>query len=109
MECCQEIKQVTDLLYEHGPAGMMSAISNTAEFGAHHATRRLVDDNARQEMRCLLDAIRDGTFARALLDDHARGFEWFEGHRQALRESTLERAGAEVRSWMPWLGGSTPR
>jgi ketol-acid reductoisomerase len=109
MECCQEIKQVTDLLYERGPAGMMAAISNTAEFGTHHAARRLIDDPTRDAMWRLLEAVRNGDFARTFLADHAGGFEWFNTQRKRLRAGDLERAGAAVRSWMPWLGEAASR
>jgi ketol-acid reductoisomerase len=108
MECCQEVKQVADLVYERGPAAMMEAISNTAEFGAHHVGPMLVDDAVVARMRSVLRAVRDGTFAATMMADHAAGSEWFEEQRRALRDHAIEAAGREVRAWMPWLASDTP-
>jgi ketol-acid reductoisomerase len=110
LECCQEVKQVADLVYERGLAGMMEAISNTAEFGAHRAAGVIADDALRGHLRDLLAAIRDGSFARDFTRDHAAGFPWFAARRRALRQHPAEPAGAAVRAWMPWLrsAGAAP-
>ena len=105
LECCHEVKQVADLIYERGPAGMYEAISNTAEFGAYRAGTALIDDAVRGRMADLLTQIRDGTFAAALRADHKKGSPWFERCRDAARSHPLERAGRVVRSLMPWLEG----
>lgn len=107
MECCQEVKQVADLVYERGLAGMMKAISNTAEFGAHRAGPVLVDDVARRRMKAILAAVRDGSFANALREDHAQGNPWFTEQRERIRRHSIEPAGEAVRSWMPWLDRSS--
>ena len=105
MECCQEVKQVADLVYERGLAGMTEAISNTAEFGAYRTGPGLIDEAMRQRMRVILEEVRDGRFAAAMREDHAAGFPWFREQRRALAEHPIEAAGETVRSWMPWLGG----
>jgi ketol-acid reductoisomerase len=107
MECCQEVKQVADLVYERGLAGMTEAISNTAEFGAYRAGPRLVDKAVRRRMAELLDEVRDGRFAATLREDHAAGFPWFRQQREELRRHPIEQAGAAVRAWMPWLTESS--
>ena len=103
LECCHEVKQVADLIYERGPAGMYEAISNTAEFGTYRAGTTLIDDAVRGRMADLLTEIRDGTFAAALRADHQKGSPWFERCRDAARRHPLEGAGRVVRSLMPWL------
>jgi ketol-acid reductoisomerase len=108
MECCHEVKQVADLLYQHGMAGMMDAISNTAEFGAYRAEAILGDDAIRQRMSNMLSAIRDGTFARVLADDYEDGFTWFNAQRTRADDDPLEDAGRAVRAWMPWLEHEQP-
>ncbi|MBT8487053.1 MAG: ketol-acid reductoisomerase [Phycisphaerae bacterium] len=100
MEVCQEVKQVADLVYERGLAGMMEAISNTAEFGAYRAGPVVVDDALRRRLETQLAGIRDGTFARIMMNDHAQGFPWFTTQRVALRDHPIEAAGKAVRSWM---------
>ncbi len=107
LECCHEVKQVADLIYERGPAGMYEAISNTAEFGTYRAGTVLIDDAVRGRMADLLSEIRDGTFAAALRADHQKGSPWFERCRDAARRHPLEGAGRVVRSLMPWLAGKS--
>jgi ketol-acid reductoisomerase len=103
MECIQELKQVTDLVYERGIAGMMRAISNTAEFGAHVAGPKLVTDATRAVMRELLDDVRRGTFATRLMDDCQQSFPWFNEQRAQLESHPAEAAGHAVRDLLPWL------
>jgi ketol-acid reductoisomerase len=105
MECCQELKQIADLAYERGLAGTRTAISNTAEFGAFVAGDRLVDDTTRTKLDALLAEVRDGSFARRFRDDAQAGFPWMSRRRAAAAQERIERAGASVRRWMPWLGG----
>jgi ketol-acid reductoisomerase len=108
LECGHEVKQVADLVYQHGIAGMMQRISNTAEFGAHVAGPLVVDDATRERLRGLLQRIQDGSFARSLGDDHARGFKWFASQRAKFADHPIEQAGETVRSLMPWLKTETP-
>ena len=103
-ECIHEIKQVADLLYARGPSGMRAAISNTAEFGAYEAAPRMADDRTRATMRTLLAEIRSGAFSRRMQADHDAGGPWFRAQRAAADAHPMERAGAEVRELMPWLG-----
>ncbi|MCA9286712.1 MAG: ketol-acid reductoisomerase [Phycisphaerales bacterium] len=104
IECCHEVKQVADLVYTRGPAGMRKAISNTAEFGAYRAGPRLVDDSVRDRMRQLLAEVRNGTFAKAMADDQAAGFPWFEAQRREGAAHPIERASETVRGWMERKG-----
>jgi ketol-acid reductoisomerase len=105
LECCHEVKQVADLVYERGPAAMFEAISNTAEFGSYHTGPFLIDESVRQRMRRTLGDVRDGTFAAAMRADYEQGFPWFNRQRQRQRDHALEPAGQVVRSLMPWLTG----
>ena len=103
LECIHELKQVADLLYERGPAGMRAAISETAEFGALEIWRdrdRLID---RAYLRDRLRAIADGTFSRRMAADREQGDVWLEGARRDADRHPTEAAGAAVRSLMPWL------
>ena len=106
LECCHEVKQVADLVYERGLAGMYEAISTTAEFGSYRAGPALIDDGVRARMADLLREIRDGTFAEALRADYEKGSPWFEKQRAAASRHPLELAGRIVRSLMPWLAGN---
>lgn len=103
LECCHEVKQIADLVYADGLAGMMESISHTAEFGAHQAGPAVVNDHVRQRMKDVLHRIQNGSFAADLRADHARGFEWFHRQREHLRQHPIEPAGEVIRSLMPWL------
>lgn len=110
IECCHEVKQVADLVYARGLAGMRAAISNTAEFGAFTAAPRVVDERVRSEFARLLEEIRDGRFARRMIDDHAAGDRWFNAQRAAAAAHPIEATGERVRALMPWLAPeSAPR
>jgi len=106
MECCQELKQIGDLVFERGLAGMRKAISNTAEFGAFTAQDRLIDDSVRQRMRSLLSEVRNGAFAERFRADAQAGFPWLNAQRGRSNSDPIEQAGASVRRWLPWLDPS---
>ena len=103
MECCQELKQITDLIFEKGLAATRHAISNTAEFGGFVAGETLIDDTVKQRMQALLADIRSGAFGKRLHADAAAGFPWLKAQRAAAAGHPIEQAGASVRQWMPWL------
>lgn len=107
MECVHEIKQVADLLYARGPAGMRTAISNTAEFGAYSAAPRIVDDATKEAMRTLLKEIKDGTFSHRMQADHNAGAPWFRTQRALANAHPMEQSSADVRALMPWLAAET--
>ena len=103
IECCHELKQVADLIYAHGLAGMHNAISGTAEFGSYIAQERLVDDGLRAKLKSMLEHIRAGRFATAMLKDVDRGSPWRQARRAASAAHPIECAGEAVRALMPWL------
>jgi ketol-acid reductoisomerase len=104
------VKQVADLIYERGLAGMMRAISSTAEFGAHHAGPRVIDSHVRLALGRILHEIRAGTFARQLQADHAAGSPWCTRQRRELESHPIEAAGRLIRSIMhaPQVEGGGP-
>lgn len=103
IECCHELKQVADLIYAHGLAGMHQAISGTAEFGSFTAQKEFVDDALRAKMKAMLDRIRSGEFSASMVEDKANGSPWLNAQREALQRDAIERAGEAVRALMPWL------
>lgn len=107
LECCHEVKQIADLVYAKGLAGMMESISNTAEFGAYQVGPQIVDENVRRRLRDVLSRIQGGDFARDLQHDHAREFEWFNHQREQLKRHPIEHASKTIRSLMPWLASES--
>jgi len=97
IECGQELKQVVDLLYRRGPAGMMHAISTTAEFGAHQAAAQLDDEHLRDHFHALLRDIDSGAFIETL----RTGQTLLRTQREALERHPMEEASRTVREWFP--------
>jgi ketol-acid reductoisomerase len=81
---------------------MRYSISDTAEYGDYTRGPRVVTDETRAEMRRILDAIQDGSFAREWLAENRNGRPNFERMRQADRNHEIEQVGAQLRAMMPW-------
>jgi ketol-acid reductoisomerase len=101
-ECLHELKLIVDLMYRGGMQFMRYSISDTAEYGDYTRGPRVVTDATRAEMRRILDAIQDGSFAREWLAENRNGRPNFERMRQADRHHEIERVGAQLRAMMPW-------
>ena len=94
IECCHEVKQVADIIYEKGIASMMGAVSNTAEMGAYEAMNLLDDEHLRSHLRTLLRNVQEGTFAHRLINHN------IENKREELGKHEIEQIGKEIRSLM---------
>jgi len=105
LECIHELKQVVDLIYEHGISGMRQRVSNTAEYGDLTRGPRLIGDGVRAEMRRVLEQIRDGTFAAEWIAETKAGMPNLKRLHRNDADSDLEGAGRIVRRMMPWLPG----
>jgi ketol-acid reductoisomerase len=101
-ECLHELKLIVDLMYRGGMQFMRYSISDTAEYGDYTRGPRLVTEETRAEMRRILDAIQDGSFAREWLAENRAGRPNFERMRQQDRNHEIERVGAKLRAMMPW-------
>ncbi|HEY8256740.1 MAG TPA: ketol-acid reductoisomerase [Gemmatimonadales bacterium] len=101
-ECLHELKLIVDLMYRGGMQFMRYSISDTAEYGDYTRGPRLITDETRAEMRRILDAIQDGSFAREWLAENRAGRANFERMRQADRNHEIEQVGAKLRTMMPW-------
>jgi len=105
LECVHELKQIVDLIYESGLTAMRSRISNTAEYGDLTRGPRLINDQARAEMKRVLAEVRDGRFAKEWLAENRQGRPTFNQLHDADADTDFERAGQAVRKLMPWLTG----
>ncbi|MFO0971955.1 MAG: ketol-acid reductoisomerase [Phycisphaerae bacterium] len=99
VECIHEVKQIVDLIYTEGLAGMRARISGTARFGGLTRGPRLVSEAVRAEMRRMLAEIRDGRFAAEWLGECAAGRGQLERLARAEADSGAEAAGRVVRGW----------
>jgi ketol-acid reductoisomerase len=97
-ECLHELKLITDLIWEGGIERMHYSISDTAEYGSHSVGPKVVDEHVRENMRNVLGAIRDGSFAREWIAEMDRGQPSLAEYRKKLAETQLEQVGTRLRA-----------
>src|SRR5437773_4596839 len=66
-ECLHELKFIVDLIHEAGIAGMRDLISDTAKWGDLTVGPKIVDKHVREKMATVLEQIRTGKFAHAVI------------------------------------------
>jgi ketol-acid reductoisomerase len=103
-ECLHEMKLIVDLMYEGGISKMYWSCSDTAEFGGYTRGPRIVNEQTREEMRKILGEIRDGSFARELVEEFDAGKPNFLKRREAEHAEQIEQVGARLRPLMSWIG-----
>src|SRR6185437_9631832 len=96
-ECLHELKLIVDLIWEGGIERMHYSISDTAEYGSHKVGPTVVDEHVRENMRKVLAAIQDGTFARDWIAEMDRGQPALDEYRRKLADTQLEQVGARLR------------
>lgn len=97
-ECIHEVKQVVDLQYTEGLAGMRSRISNTASYGGLTRGPRVVDASVRSRMREILREVRDGSFAKEWIAECEAGKKRLAALEAAESVHPSEPAGRAVRA-----------
>ncbi len=97
-ECLHELKLIVDLIWEGGIERMHYSISDTAEYGSHMVGPKVVDEHVRENMRAVLAAIRDGSFAREWIAEMDRGQPILDEKRRELAATQLEQVGARLRA-----------
>lgn len=99
-ECIHEVKQVVDLQYAEGLAGMRRRISRTAAYGGLTRGPLLIDDAVRERMRSVLRDVQDGSFAKEWMNECATGGRRFESLKADEAAHASEPAGRRVREWV---------
>ncbi|MBW3603002.1 MAG: ketol-acid reductoisomerase [Actinobacteria bacterium] len=102
-ECLHELKLIVDLMYEGGITWMRHSVSDTAEYGDVTRGPRVIGADSRAAMDRILAEVRDGTFAREWIAEHAAGAPDFERLRQEGRASQIEEVGEKLRAMMSWI------
>jgi ketol-acid reductoisomerase len=97
-ECLHEVKLIVDLIYEGGIERMHYSISDTAEYGSHAVGPRVVDEHVRENMRRVLKAIQDGSFAQEWIAEMDRGAPSLAEARSKLAETEIEQVGKRLRA-----------
>jgi ketol-acid reductoisomerase len=97
-EVLHELKLIVDLIYEGGLERMHYSISDTAEYGSHAVGPRVVDEQVKENMKQVLTAIQDGSFAREWIEEMDRGRPSLAEYRSKLGETEIEQVGARLRA-----------
>jgi ketol-acid reductoisomerase len=97
-ECLHEVKLIVDLIYEGGIERMHYSISDTAEYGSHAVGPRVVDEHVRENMRNVLKAIQDGSFAREWIAEMDKGAPVLAEARAKLAKTQIEEVGKRLRA-----------
>ena len=102
-ECMHELKLIVDLLYQGGMEYMRYSISDTAEYGDLTRGPVVVDEHVKENMKKVLEAVQDGSFAREWIAENDEGRHRFTQLRKEAAEHSIEKVGAELRGMMSFL------
>ncbi len=102
-ECLHEMKLIVDLIYQGGLSYMRYSISDTAEYGDYSRGPRVIDQHVKDEMKRILAAIKDGSFAKEWITENKEGNTNFLAMRKREQNIKIEQVGKQLRSMMSWL------
>ena len=102
-EVCHELKLITDLIYQGGLTYMRNVVSDTAEYGDYSRGPRVINEDTRDEMECILAEIQDGSFAKEWILENQAGRPTFNALKKRDASHPIEIVGRELRAMMPWL------
>ena len=102
-ECLHEVKLITDGIFEAGISGMHRKVSDTAEYGDYSRGKRVINKEARAEMKKILEEIRSGKFAKEWMEENKTGRKNYNKFREECDKHPIEKIGAELRKMMGWV------
>ena len=102
-ECMHELKLIVDLLYQGGMGYMRYSVSDTAEYGDYSRGPVIVDEHVKDNMKKVLAAVQDGSFAREWIAENDEGRPRFNRLRRENAEHPIEKVGEELRGMMSFL------
>jgi len=82
---------------------MRYSVSDTAEQGDYSAGPRIITKQTREEMRKILAEIRNGSFAKAWVEENEKGCPHFLATREREQHHPIEQLGPKLRAMMPFL------
>ena len=97
-ECVHEVKLIVDLIFEGGIERMHYSISDTAEYGSIAVGPRVVDAHVKENMKKVLTAIQDGSFAREWIAEMDKGSPSLVEARKKLAATEIEQVGKRLRA-----------
>src|SRR5262245_40001640 len=102
-ECLHELKLIVDMMYEGGLGWMRHSVSDTAEYGDYTRGPRVIGEVVRAEMKRILSAIQDGSFAREWIRENQAGRPVFDKLRKQAAHHRIEVVGERLREMMSWI------
>ena len=102
-ECLHELKLIVDLMYEGGIAKQRWSVSDTAEYGDYVSGPRVVDPHVKENMKAVLEDIKNGSFAERFINDQDNGAKEFKELRAKAEQHPIEATGRELRKLMAWV------
>lgn len=99
-ECVHEMKLIVDLIYSKGFAAMRESISNTAEYGDYTTGKKIVTKESRENMKEVLEDIRNGRFAKDFILEGQAGYPILKTMRNRCKDEKIEVVGNELREMM---------
>lgn len=96
IECLYELELTVSLIQRFGISGMRDRISTTALFGDLTRGHRIIGREVRENMREILEEIRDGTFADQMVSDEAGGGRALREALDRERERPIEEVGRRL-------------
>ncbi len=102
-ECLHELKLIVDLIYQGGISNMRYSISNTAQYGDLTRGSRIINSEAKKEMKQILEEIQSGQFAREWILENKANRPVFNALTKRGEEHPIEEVGKRLRAMMPWL------
>ena len=102
-ECLHELRLIVDLMYEGGIAKQRWSVSDTAEYGDYVSGPLVIDERVKENMKGVLEKIKDGSFAQRFIDDQDAGAPEFKALRKKGEEHPIEGTGRELRKLMAWV------
>jgi ketol-acid reductoisomerase len=97
-ECVHEVKLIVDLIFEGGIERMHYSISETAEYGSIAVGPRVIDPHVKENMKKVLTAVQDGSFAREWIAEMDKGSPSLIESRKELAATEIETVGARLRA-----------
>lgn len=102
-ECMHELKLIVDLYYEGGLSLMNYSVSDTAEYGGMTRGPKIITEETKNEMRKILKAVQDGSFAEEWRKENEQGQKNMLALRKENSEHPIEQVGKKLRGMMSWL------
>ena len=102
-ECMHELKLIVDLLYQGGMEYMRYSVSDTAEYGDYTRGPAVIDERVKENMKRVLEAVQDGSFAKEWITENDEGRPRFNRLRKENAEHPIESVGKELRGMMSFL------